>query len=78
MVKPTPGKSMFNFGGFIDTTNKIPPDKQIGLPPMSPDGEAQPIIQAKRRPNIPSALLLDSQGSSSGEKPYEPSAATVE
>ena len=43
MVKPTPGKNMFNFGSFVDSSNSAsvsPPDKRN---PLSPDNEASLI-----------------------------------
>ena len=53
MVKPTPGKNMFNFGSMIENVpSKSPstsPDKSNGLTiastmPLSPDSEAVPMV----------------------------------
>ena len=45
MLKPTPGKSMFNFGSFIDSSKSpsLSPDKNTrgAQLPISPDSEAK-------------------------------------
>ena len=66
MVKPTPGKSMFNFGSFVDSSKSptISPDKNFGGQPMSPDSEAKPLPGGRRQPP-PMGLQLDSRESDS-------------
>ena len=66
MLKPTPGKSMFNFGSFIDSSKSpsLSPDKNFrGQPPISPDSEAKPL-PGSRQPQNASGLMLSSQESS--------------
>lgn len=51
MVKPTPGKSMFHFGSFVDSqkTQSLSPDKNLRLQPTSPDGEAMLLPASKHQ-----------------------------
>ena len=64
MVKPTPGKSMFHFGSFVDSqkTQSLSPDKNLRLQPTSPDGEAMLLPGNKHQTQYtsqsPSGLAL--------------------
>ncbi len=50
MLKPTPGKNMFNFNSFIDSnkSSSLSPDKSLGQGPASPDNEALTMQVGKR------------------------------
>ena len=66
MVKPTPGKSMFHFGSFVDSqkTQSLSPDKNLRLQPTSPDGEAMILPGNKHQiqhSQPPSGLTLESE-----------------
>jgi len=66
MLKPTPGKNMFNFGSFIDSNKSPSPDKSLGKDPASPDNEAVTMqIGNKRNKSklnvIPMTLDVDDE-----------------
>lgn len=77
MLKPTPGKNMFNFGSMIENDpSKSPstsPDKSNGLTiastmPLSPDSEAIPMTL----PNMHGRRNVDSAASAAEEKKRPP------
>lgn len=81
MLKPTPGKNMFNFGSFIDSNKSLSPDKSLGKGPASPDNEAVTMqIGNKRNKSklnvIPMTLDVDDEMAPSSQsalttKPFE-------